>query len=290
MYFVAGQDGSTDSEVTFVAPGDCPMPAKHHPDFRGSVIGLMALAGATLAMQASPAFAQAAPDIMKATLAQPTEKTPEVSTEELRRILADESATVFDSRPPLEYAISHIPGAMNVAPKAGVPTSTYISDVAEVGRVLGEKKDAAIVLYCNGPFCGKSKRLAEELTGAGYTNVRRYQLGVPVWRALVGVTQIEPDGIRYVLESDKTAVFFDARSADEFKAGSIGGARHLPRAEVSKAKDDGRLPMEDHNTRIVVFGNDASQAREVAEEIAKNAFHNVSFYAGPLTDLKLAKN
>lgn len=83
---------------------------------------------------------------------------------------------------------------------------------------------------------------------------------------------------------------FDARSADEFKAGSISGARHLPRAEVSRAKDDGRRPMEDHNTRIVVFGTDAAQAREVAEEIARNAFHNVSFYAGPLTDLKLAQN
>ena len=29
---------------------------------------------------------------------------------------------------------------------------------------------------------------------------------VPHWRALVGVMQIEPDGIRYVRESDKTAV------------------------------------------------------------------------------------
>jgi hypothetical protein len=48
--------------------------------------------------------------------------------------------------------------------------------------------------------------------------------------------------------------------------------------------------MEDHNTRIVVFGADAGQAREVAEEIAKNAFHNVSFYAGALADLKLAQN
>ena len=81
--------------------------------------------------------------------------------------------------------------------------------------------------------------------------------------------------------------FFDVRSPDEFKTGTISGARHLPKDEVVKAKDDGRLPMEDHNTRIVVFGKDAAQARE---EIAKNAFHNVSFYAGSLSDLKLASN
>jgi rhodanese-related sulfurtransferase len=261
-----------------------------HLSIRRTPIGFAVLAAGLFTFSTAGALAQAAPNILTATLPQPNEKTPEVSTEELRRILADGSATVFDARPPLEYAISHIPGALNVAPKAGVPMATYVSDVAEIGRILGDKKDAAIVLYCNGPFCGKSKRLAEELISAGYTNVRRYQLGVPVWRALVGVTQIEPEGIRYVREGDNTAVFFDARSADEFKAGTLSGARHLPKAEVSKAKEDGRLPMEDHNTRIIVFGKDGAQAREVAEEIAKNAFHNVSFYAGSLADLKLAQN
>ncbi len=237
-----------------------------------------------------PTQAQPAPDILKATLSQPQEKTAEVSTDELRRILVEGSATVFDTRPHLEFAISHIPGAVNVAPKAGVPMSLYVSDVAEIGRILGDRKDAAIILYCNGPFCGKSKRLAEELTGAGYTNVRRYQLGAPVWRALVGVMQIEPDGIRYVREGDRTAVFFDVRSAEEFRTGSISGARHMPKEEIGKAKDDGRLPMEDHNTRIIVFGRDAAQAKAAAEELAKNAFHNVSFYGGSLADLKLASN
>jgi len=248
------------------------------------------LAVIATALFAGPLQAQPAPDILKATLAQSNEKTIEVSTDELRRILVDGTAAVFDARPHLEFAISHIPGALNVAPKVGVPMSLYVSDVAEIGRVLGDRKDAAIVLYCNGPFCGKSKRLAEELNGAGYMNVRRYQLGAPVWRALVGVMQIEADGIRYVREGDKTAVFFDARSAEEFRGGSINGARHLPKEDVVKAKDDGRLPMEDHNTRIIVFGKDAAQARAAAEEMAKNAFHNVSFYGGSLADLKLASN
>lgn len=213
------------------------------------------------------------------------EKTPEVSTDELRQILAQKSATVFDARPFKEYAVSHIPGALNVAPKAGVAMSQYVSDVAEIGRIVKDK-NAPIVLYCNGPFCGKSKRLSEELLDAGYTNIRRYQLGIPTWRALVGITQIELDGVRYVMEGDKTAVFFDARSAEEFKAGSLPGARNLLLADVSKAKDDGRLPMEDHNTRIIVFGRDGEQARAVAEAIAKNAFHNVAFYAGAWDTLK----
>ena len=72
------------------------------------------------------------------------------------------------------------------------------------------------MLYCNGPFCGKSKRLAEELLQAGFTDVRRYQLGAPVWRALGGVMQIEPASFQHVLREDRTAVIFDARTAGEF--------------------------------------------------------------------------
>jgi hypothetical protein len=60
----------------------------------------------------------------------------------------------------------------------------------------------------------------------------------------------------------------------------IGGTRQLPNEEVIKVKDDGRLPMEDHNPRIIVLGKAAAQARAAAEEMAKNAFHNVSFYWG----------
>ncbi len=228
--------------------------------------------------------ASASLNIYQATLRE-KEKTPEVNTEELRQILAQKSATVFDARLPKEYAISHIPGALNVAAKPGVGLSVRVSDVAEIGAIVTDKQ-APIVLYCNGPFCGASKRLSEELLEAGYTNIRRYQLGIPTWRALVGVTQIELEGVRYVMDGDKTAWFLDARSPEEFKAGSLPAARNVLVADVSKAKDDGRLPMEDHNTRIIVFGRDSAQARALAEAVAKNAFHNVAYYAGAWETLK----
>jgi rhodanese-related sulfurtransferase len=249
----------------------------------GRLLGLALAAGvagaAPVAQAAEPAT------IFQATLAEPNQKTPEVSTAELREILASGSATVFDARPHLEWAISHIPGALNVAPKPGVPTSLYVSDVAEIGRVVPDQR-AAVVLYCNGPFCGKSKRLAEELLAAGYADVRRYQLGAPTWRALGGVMGIEPDGLRYVRESDRSAVWYDTRGPEAFAAGSLPGAVALARGEAVVAKDDGRLPMDDHNTRIVVFGRDGEQARTVAEELAANAFHNVTFFGGAFDQLR----
>ena len=139
---------------------------------------------ATAILLFQPQFAPAQPiSIQTATLGQ-SQKTAEISTEELRRILSDGSATVFDARPFMEFAAGHIPGALNVSAKPSVPMSLYVSDVAEIERLLHGEKSGAIVLYCNGPFCGKSGRLADELIQSGFTNVRRYQLGAPVWRAL----------------------------------------------------------------------------------------------------------
>jgi rhodanese-related sulfurtransferase len=111
------------------------------------------------------------------------------------------------------------------------------------------------------------------------------------------VTQIEPEGIRYVIEHDRTAVFVDAIEAAEFKARSIARARNIPQSrlqpgkdvgEIKAAKDDGRLPMEDHNTRIIVFGRTAEQARAVAEATTEEAFHNVSFFGGSFDQLRSA--
>ena len=253
----------------------------------GSLVPILVLAAAAT---------QAVPTISDAVLGETGQSTAEVSTEALRRILTEKTALVLDARPFREYAVSHIPGAVNVAPKPGVPMSLYVSDVAEIDRLVHERKDTAIVLYCNGPYCGKSKRLAAELLAAGYTKVRRYQLGIPVWRALGGVTQIEPEGLRNILANDRTAVVVDVREPPERQAGAFPNAQPIPRSavlegkdvgEIKRAKDDGRLPMEDHNTRLVVIGG-AVPARYVAEALTREAFHNVSYFAGSLEEARAA--
>jgi rhodanese-related sulfurtransferase len=213
----------------------------------------------------------------------------ELTTDEFKQVLSDGRTLVLDTRPHLEYAIGHVPGAKNVAARPGVPMSIYVSDVAEVKRLVGGDTTRDIVLYCNGPFCPKSKRLGDELALAGHTSIRRYQLGVPVWRAFGGVCEIEVDGLRHVLSLDKTAVLIDARDRDAFAKGSLPGARNIPRnlvldgrdvGEVRMAKDDGRLPMQDHNTRIIVIAETSADARYVAEALTREAFHNVAFFPG----------
>ncbi|MBI4542849.1 MAG: hypothetical protein HY705_07455 [Gemmatimonadetes bacterium] len=246
---------------------------------------------------AALALGLAASGWLRPRLGQLGQRSAEVSTEELQRILAEDQAVVLDTRPHLEYAISHIPGALNVAARPGVPMSMYVSDVAEVSRLVGGDLNRALVLYCNGPYCGKSRRLTDELLEAGHTNVRRYQLGIPVWRAFGGVTVVEADGLRHVLARDRTAILIDAREADAYRGGTLPGARNLPRSgvlegrdigEVRRAKDDGRLPMEDHNTRIIVIGRSAGEARFVAQALAHEAFHNVAFFPGTFEEARAA--
>ena len=196
-------------------------------------MGRLTIVSTLVLISVAAAHTQAPATIFQATLDGPGQRTAEVSTEQLSGILADKSAVVLDARPYREFAIGHIPGAVNVAAKAGVPMSVYVSDVAEIDRVVKGKRETPLVLYCNGPHCGKSKRLAEELLAAGHTNVRRYQLGIPVWRALGGVTEIEPDALRHVVANDRTAVLIDVREANIFRAGTVAKARNVARRSTT---------------------------------------------------------
>ena len=205
---------------------------------------------------------------------------PEISTAELADALADKRVIVLDARPYAEYGVSHIPGARSVPGKPGLPPAQYTADAGEIVRTIADRS-SPLVLYCNGPFCGRSKRFGAELMKAGYKNVRRYQLGIPTWRALGGVTQVEKDALIALLKEDGTAVLVDAREGGR----RLPRARSIPLRDAAKAKDDGRLPMTDHNTRILVVGDSGAQARAVAEAIIRDAFHNVAFFDGTVADL-----
>ena len=215
--------------------------------------------------------------VQSTTLGETNPITPEISTEQLEKILADGSGPVLDVRFAEEYAIAHIPGSINIYEK-------------EIETIIQRfpNKATPIVLYCNGPFCGKSKRVSSELVKLGYTNVKRYQLGLPIWRALGHTVQTDLAGFQYVFGADKTAVFVDARSRGEFQQTSVPGAVNILAGEAEQANEpaDGRLPHKDKGTRVIVFASDPKDARKVAEEIAKKAYWNSSYFGGTTDELK----
>src|SRR5207244_4753871 len=107
------------------------------------------LHGATASLVVGLTIALAAPgvavaqNVFQATLGETTAKTGEISTEELRRILADGSAIVLDSRKRAEYVAGHIAGAQNVAPPEGAPPAACL--VASPKLVNGDTGKAHVL-------------------------------------------------------------------------------------------------------------------------------------------------
>lgn len=233
---------------------------------------------ACLAAAAAPVSAsKARPSVYETTLEEHDQKTVEVSTDELRTILAKGSAIVLDARPTEEYAIAHIPGSLSL-------------DERQLGRFTQSFPDRAssIVLYSNGPFCDRARLRSEDLLRLGYTRISRYQLGLQVWRALGNTAETSLPGFRQVVR-DSNAVLVDARSRAQYAAGTVPGALPIVAGEVSKAEKDRRLRYYDHSTRMIVFANNAGEARVVAEEFGRNAYSNASYFGGSYEELKRAR-
>jgi rhodanese-related sulfurtransferase len=98
---------------------------------------------------------------------------PSIGCDELlRKIESGEPLVLVDALPPMSYAHSHLPGAINLPPQR-VDKS--------VARRLPDL-DAEIVVYCANPECLDSVETAERLVALGYTNVRHYPGGKSEWR------------------------------------------------------------------------------------------------------------
>jgi len=228
----------------------------------------------------------ATPNIFQASLLEPSQPGKELSTERLQQILASGSMPVFDVRFELEYAISHIPGAINIPP---VNNNSVEREVSQISGLFPNNPHAEFVLTCNGPFCGKSKRVAAALASAGYDNFYRYQLGLPVWRSLGNTVETDLDGFAYIFKRDATAVFVDARSPQDFRTDTVACAVNIQPGEATAANDDGRLPLWDKGARVVVFADDPELARKVASEIAKKAYWSSSYFGGTFADLESSR-
>jgi rhodanese-related sulfurtransferase len=249
---------------------------------RNALSGILFAASATLTISLA-----SADDIRSGTWGgtKPNEG-PEISTSETLQALKS-GAAVLDVRSVKECAIAHIPGSVCM-PGVVRSDGTYGDHIEQIVQAYPDRA-TPIVLYCNGPHCGKSKRTAQSLAEKGYTNVRRYQLGLPVWRALGNSVQTDLAGLAYILKDDRTAVFVDARAPEKFKAETIPGAVNVRPGETKVANEDGRLPHTDKGTRIVIFGDSAEAARAVATEVAEAAYWNSSYFGGTYEDIRRAK-
>ncbi|PKP68844.1 MAG: ArsR family transcriptional regulator [Alphaproteobacteria bacterium HGW-Alphaproteobacteria-4] len=92
-----------------------------------------------------------------------------VTRDELAARLVEGSVTIFDVRPPDEFAMSHIPGARNVT----------LADLDRIAPTLAPGSE--IVAYCRGPYCVYAYQAVTALRKRGL-NARRLEGGLPEWR------------------------------------------------------------------------------------------------------------
>jgi rhodanese-related sulfurtransferase/DNA-binding HxlR family transcriptional regulator len=93
-----------------------------------------------------------------------------VSREELVKRMDEGLVTVIDVRPPDEYALGHVAGALNV------PLASLKERLAE----FDPRQE--IVAYCRGSWCVLSFEAVAQLRARGFA-ARRLEDGLPEWRA-----------------------------------------------------------------------------------------------------------
>jgi rhodanese-related sulfurtransferase len=93
-----------------------------------------------------------------------------VSRDDLVTRLREDLVTLLDVRPEDEFALGHLPGALNIP-------------FAELEYRLKElPKSREVIAYCRGPYCVLSFEAVAELRAKGY-RVRRLEDGYPEWKA-----------------------------------------------------------------------------------------------------------
>ncbi|MPZ21658.1 MAG: metalloregulator ArsR/SmtB family transcription factor [Luteitalea sp.] len=100
-----------------------------------------------------------------------------VSREELLERSREGLVTILDVRPAEEFALGHLPGAVNV------PLRQLEDRLREGSAPLAEVDPSReIVAYCRGPYCVLSYEAVALLRSRGFT-ARRLVDGLPEWRA-----------------------------------------------------------------------------------------------------------
>jgi ArsR family transcriptional regulator len=93
-----------------------------------------------------------------------------VSRKELLKRSRAGAVTILDVRPPDEFALGHLPGAVNI------PLRALEARLSEL------KRSTEIVAYCRGPYCVLSYEAVAALRKRGF-KARRLEDGFPEWRA-----------------------------------------------------------------------------------------------------------
>ena len=98
----------------------------------------------------------------------------EIDRETLRqRLEQGDDLVLVDALPPIAFAASRLPGAINIPPPS----------VEGLAPLRIPDLETEVVVYCANPECESSPEVAARLLELGYRNVSHYPGGKDDWRA-----------------------------------------------------------------------------------------------------------
>lgn len=175
---------------------------------------------------------------------------PWVATNYIKILLndPDKIALIVDARPDIKYNNGTIPGAMNI------PWPQF----DKMKGLLPADKSTQLIYFCGGLKCQLSHKSAAAAQTLGYTDVRVYAEGYPVWkknskRAFAmfnpqnpGTTEVaaaeevsypgeikKDEFLKLVKEKPEGLLLVDVKPAEEFAVNHIPGAISIPADNIA---------------------------------------------------------
>lgn len=103
-----------------------------------------------------------------------------LAKEQLLKLIQNGDVIIVDARTSEEYAVAHIPDAINIPFEQ---LGDFIQQVDEFAR------EKWLVPYCDGPPCEKGKELADIFFEMGFGRVAYYDAGLDDWKTTEEVEQ-----------------------------------------------------------------------------------------------------
>ena len=152
---------------------------------------------------------------MKEDLSQPAQ----FSHAELKAFVAA-GKTIVDLRDAPSFGAAHIPGSINIGltPQSVSWLKLVLDPGQEIALLANSKQDI--------------DRAVAQFTGAGYTRLAGYSIGIMEW-VFAGedtgfLPQLSIHGLKRVLEKYPDHRVLDVRTDEEWQQGHIAGAVHIP--------------------------------------------------------------
>ncbi|HSE26513.1 MAG TPA: efflux RND transporter permease subunit, partial [Pyrinomonadaceae bacterium] len=185
---------------------------------------------------------------------------------EVQRLI-EQGALVLDIRTPVEFGVSHIPGAVNI----------YLyGDFTDCARALLHPSLQFVIVAHD---VAEMNVAATKLAQLGIADVKGFlDGGIYAWRQtefpVETLAQISADELYNMLDEDGLQIV-DVRQPNDYARGHVPGAVNVPISELSVS-----LSKLDTQQSVVLMSSEGNRSSTAASILVRQGFHKVFFVVG----------